>query len=645
MPLPKLSPLQSRLAASLIASLMLLLLYFTFASPHFAYAADVDSIRAEDHNHERLLARPFLDIDVDGLELREMAYEVEFMGIDRGIIGRAPTGNEPTGVINNRKEQINIALGQTVSYMFTNASLWGAKSTTKAYLSPLRLQGRDYEDEDDLEDEDGEEEELKLKPRQSSSSDFRTLYISVTACTQPKALDNTTSVPAPQLQLYISQSPNNTTPGPGNAPQSMVELDGGYAMYALNATGDVYFGVFGNNNTKTAFNDLPWNVEIAASIDAPYHYYYNSSDNLAFTDSDASAALLVAGNPMKLDGSGNNWSKWENASTPFRVFMTKSDDQSIVGLQNSYCAWKQIDQGQISVNSTVAKRSIANHLPEERFYVAGLAAGTKYHVSLAMDGNSTDAGLGVVGGGGIVFRQTNFSTSIDNNCAVITGLSFCEDVSYRVPSNLNNFANATLLANFYDNYALQQFQYFENVLSTVPCETTSSAQYSLARTCENCTAAYKQWLCAVAIPRCTDFSFPASEDYLRPRAMGFPFPNGTLLPADPNRPAYLNNSRNPVIDANVTSGPYQEILPCEDLCYHVVQSCPASMGFECPMPDSLTFTQSYGSITITSSSASGNATPVSCNYPGETLFSGGSLALPSQVLMVVIWVGMGLMCI
>ena len=182
-----------------------------------------------------------------------------------------------------------------------------------------------------------------------------------------------------------------------------------------------------------------------------------------------------------------------------------------------------------------------------------------------------------------------------------------------------------------------------------PCETTASAQYSLARTCENCTAAYKQWLCAVAIPRCSDISAP-SQDFLRDRALGYPFPNGTYFQTDPviraTQPAYLNNSRNPVIDANVTPGAYRELLPCDDLCYHVVQSCPSSMTFNCPLPGSTAFNQSYGQINgVFGTSSNGTPTPLQCNYPGPTLFSAGSLALPSQVLMIFALVVMGIMSI
>lgn len=33
----------------------------------------------------------------------------------------------------------------------------------------------------------------------------------------------------------------------------------------------------------------------------------------------------------------------------------------------------------------------------------------------------------------------------------------------------------------------------------------------------------------------------------------------------------------------VAPGPYKELLPCQGLCYDLVQSCPASMMFVCPV--------------------------------------------------------------
>lgn len=145
----------------------------------------------------------------------------------------------------------------------------------------------------------------------------------------------------------------------------------------------------------------------------------------------------------------------------------------------------------------------------------------------------------------------------------------------------------------YDQNAIDAYVFFNKSLQQVPCNTTASAQYSLARNCTDCADAYKQWLCAVLIPRCEDFSNDAS--YLQPRAVSqgfinqtlnslFPSINGTAL-SDYNKTIpYMNSSRNRWIDDVIEPGPYKEVLPCKELCYNLVQSCPAVLQFACPLP-------------------------------------------------------------
>lgn len=214
---------------------------------------------------------------------------------------------------------------------------------------------------------------------------------------------------------------------------------------------------------------------------------------------------------------------------------------------------------------------------------------------------------------------------IDNNCAVIFNLSFCDQVAYAVPSNPNNFANFSSLAAFYDNATQETYQYFDYSLQQIPCETTSSAQYSLARTCDDCAFAYKSWLCSVTIPRCTDYS--SNLSWLQERNVVQRFENGSSLPpsiVDPARDVrYLNQSRVPAIDTVVRPGPYKEVLPCQDLCYNIVQSCPASMGFGCPQPGDMGFEHSYGIRPNGSADQNGQIT---CNYPGAAYYLSSSSA-------------------
>jgi len=46
----------------------------------------------------------------------------------------------------------------------------------------------------------------------------------------------------------------------------------------------------------------------------------------------------------------------------------------------------------------------------------------------------------------------------------------------------------------------------------------------------------------------------------------------------------MNSSRNQKIDTEIKPGPYNEVLPCKELCYGLVQSCPAALQFSCPLP-------------------------------------------------------------
>ncbi|KAM3081041.1 stretch-activated cation channel mid1 [Clarireedia jacksonii] len=636
MPLPKLSPLQSRLAASLMGSIMLLLLYLAFLSPQFAYAADVDSIRPEDHNHERLLDTSAWELEYEDLEISAEGYEAEFLGYDRSIIGRVPTADDPTALINNRVVTTNVEQGQTLSFSFLNSSLWGDLSPQASGLpSPVRLRTRAAEgtvygdgdtqhadtvplDSQENEDVGYQQSNPTIQPRQSTSTSTRTLYITVNVCTQPQAADANLEPPA-QLELYISQSEKNKNPGPGkdSNTQQAYSLEGGAAMVVLNATGDVYMGLTGRNLTGNYTG--PWNAQIAASIDAPYHSYNSADSNLVLVDSDSGSALFIT-NDLTNDN-GTIYDEWVNLTPPFTMFASKIADTSIMGLEFSYCGLEKVADiaGTINGGQNTGKVEVSmttrgeDNNPKQQFYFGGLSPGTSYYGIMAMNGNATALGRAGVGGGGQVWKAMTFPTLSDGNCAVVYNLSFCDQVAYAVPSNPNRYPNVSALAEFYDNSTKTSYDYFRKALAQIPCNTTSSAQYSLAQNCTTCDIAYKTWLCSVSIPRCTDFS--SKLPWLQERAMGQPFLDGKMLDASlvaqANNSLPINGSRNPNIDTFVQPGPYKEILPCDDLCYAIVRACPAAMSFGCPTPGDVGFNQSYG-IRKTASETG----QVTCNYPG-----------------------------
>jgi calcium channel MID1 len=77
-----------------------------------------------------------------------------------------------------------------------------------------------------------------------------------------------------------------------------------------------------------------------------------------------------------------------------------------------------------------------------------------------------------------------------------------------------------------------------------------------------------------------------------------------------------NSSRNPLIDQTIEPGPYKEVLPCEDLCYDLVQSCPAILGFGCPIRGK-GLELSYGK-------RSNDSGIITCSYLGAAYYLSGS---------------------
>lgn len=195
---------------------------------------------------------------------------------------------------------------------------------------------------------------------------------------------------------------------------------------------------------------------------------------------------------------------------------------------------------------------------------------------------------------------------------MIYDLPFCTDTAYAVPYNPSLQTNLTELGLQYNKQAFDLYQNFFFSRQQIPCNTTSSAQYSLARNCTDCDAAYKDWLCAVTIPRCQDYS---NQEYswLQERSVNQSFwhSNSSFLPASNEtglNKANRNSGRTPFIQNEIRPGPWREVKPCSDLCYRLVQSCPAALQFECPVGEWLN--ASYGDRK--------NATPgsnVTCNDP------------------------------
>ncbi|OJJ48795.1 hypothetical protein ASPZODRAFT_13535 [Penicilliopsis zonata CBS 506.65] len=566
--------LQIRFAALLHVTLSLFVLICVL-NPNLAHGAELPQKPPENGSIE-LFAVPstfhhgkVLGRGSEGESQDDAASEVHV----RDLLRRVPSG--VTSIGNNQFQQNTVDLGVTQWYYFPKDEVNGNKSDAgtglPAYISADRVV--DYE---------FSRRELKKRNGELSKRSA-TVYISLTACSKPSLnTSSTDSSPAlPALEIYVSTSEELQKPGPGkdSSLQSSYTMVEGYVNATVEADGNVYIGVTVSNSTAYSGG---YNYEIAASIDALFHRVETEDSFLYFVDSDTDAALLVTNNLTQSLPNSTNYQQWMNITPPFTMFANNMNNSAINGLRHSYCALDELAQirpGSDTIQSSMTSRGLGNK-PKEQFYVIGLNRSSSYYGILAMDGNSTDSGNGIVGGGGKVWKAMNFTTKTDNNCAVIWDLSFCNEVAYAVPSNPD--LSVGQLSTIYDDFASAHYKNFNYSLDQIQCNTSAESMFSLAVTCDDCAAAYKEWLCAVSIPRCYDFS--SNLTYLQVRNAGQPFLNGSSIPADsPLRlnPA-TNGSRNPLIDTEIRPGPYKEILPCKDICYDLVRKCPSALGFGCP---------------------------------------------------------------
>jgi calcium channel MID1 len=241
-----------------------------------------------------------------------------------------------------------------------------------------------------------------------------------------------------------------------------------------------------------------------------------------------------------------------------------------------------------------------------------------------------------------VYQYTN--TTSDSTCQVIFDLNFCDSVAYAVPTNSSYKDKDNDLKDLYDNKAQDYYTNFTRSLAQIACDTAGESQYSLARTCKDCEHDYKNWLCSILIPRCEDWN--STKPFLQERNVNMPLPNGSLtfngnMSATVNdtkrqRLGY-NSTRNPGIDVVAVQAPYKEMLPCIDLCFDIVRSCPANLGFTCP--NSPARELSYGQ-------RDPNDVELRCNFPGAVVKlnvqgAAGSLSAHVRIAVLVALVAVG----
>ncbi|KAF9942440.1 stretch-activated cation channel mid1 [Mortierella alpina] len=422
------------------------------------------------------------------------------------------------------------------------------------------------------------------------------VFISVSTCSAPKSGASV----CPPLVLYVSTSTSVPLPGPGQDSNAVKVVSGleGLIQFTVYTERDVFFSLQAPALEGTWTGD--WSVEVGASSQG-YVQRYDSSQGLVLDDTDGTSASFLTHN--------------FTAIPTFKVYLVDATSLP-TGLTHSLCAIEVIQPTPLTkANMIVTQTNRTSNLdgsmgrvilPAEPSFeqfgqrrqvlLQSLTAGTEYTAFFITDVLNQ-------AGAEVMWAMTRFRTKRHDNCVLITDLQFCHEVAYAVPITPQSTlpgggggANSTTrldVKKFYDDFSSNLMDNFKKVLAQYDC---TRSQYSLIRNCTDCTRAYRRWLCGVSIPRCTD-----TEDIADPRNTGYVPPSTYSDPSVAENPYLVDRVKGPVIverdtntsrgaiaqlsqsNALMNPGQYGEVLPCIDLCFDVVQSCPNFLGFNCPV--------------------------------------------------------------
>lgn len=335
-------------------------------------------------------------------------YEPDFIGVSRGIIGRA--GDDTQALENNQpgKPQNGLQSGQAQFYSFPKSALLGPKSPSTPGL-PSTIARRD---------EDGQAQGTldELKKRQTAPQ----LFITLNTCSQP--LPNSgTSGTAGQLQLFISTSSSNQKPSQSNY-NYVMSVDGGYGSQNIAASDDVFFSVSAPTNNGFTGN---YEYELTASIDEYYAMYQNLNYSRV-ADTDTHNVLLYTNDLTSTNSSTAVFQEWLNTRA-FSVYIYSQQNPQILGIQKSLCALNAHNQRYLNPQSNDTSMTTAiDGQPKQQFFAQNLNGSSSYNATIVIEGNSTNSGGGVVNGGGTVWPSVNFTTKAGKSSRPLSTLA-CTD--------------------------------------------------------------------------------------------------------------------------------------------------------------------------------------------------------------------------
>ncbi|EGW32186.1 uncharacterized protein SPAPADRAFT_137955 [Spathaspora passalidarum NRRL Y-27907] len=354
----------------------------------------------------------------------------------------------------------------------------------------------------------------------------------------------------------------------------------------------LYIAVRAPENTNSSAS---WTYQIGVSQN-DLVFQWDDREWVKVLDTDDTSAIVVTGN-LSISEQYRR-----DKTMPYSLYVYSYGMKDyFTGLNNSWCA---IRNGPALIGPDSIATSFTNSLDgtRQQFVVTGLNASTRYigYVVAGSIGATT---------GGVVFHPFTFETMENDACQLIYGLEFCTQVAYSVPRPQGD-PSVNITKQLYDNYTENLYTNFSKALQQIPCDAKPDSVFSNMKTCNDCANAYKDWLCAVMIPRCSTKNITGYQ----------------LREPNDGRNAFIN-------DVVVPNKTYFEVLPCVNTCYAIVRDCPSDFGFLCPtkLPMSYFWDVDTGE---------GNEQWPSCNYVGKVVAIQSSrafkLVLNYGVLLVLL---------
>jgi len=451
----------------------------------------------------------------------------------------------------------------------------------------------------------------------------RPLYITLSICAPPESLSN--FLPSHlNTTLYVSNTTSIQQPGIDSVP-SKVKGEGGTSKLefgAANVTLDgaeqgLWIGVTAPDDAVLGGSGVGrWIFELDLTSDAPL-VVADGGASFNFEDSDQFSALLTT----------SNWTSNEpqpSAYQPVYYPIVAPSTPLSYPLGRSRCFVRsQTSIPTENINTTTTSRGYGGG-KRTQFTLSELREGTNYTAWLVQNLTQVSDSTNATRLWDPIFFTTKSSEFRDSrcdlrilaesnqtqltasSCRLLYDIDFCPSVAYSVPAPAS-LPTSELLSHFNDSIS-PSLASFARSLTTFPCNDTRFGQYSVISTCQDCYEAYRDWLCAVTIPRCTDapsnatlivnstlfdpesnlptWFFPSSysssllRDYppasrtpaFAPQNLSTTFPSLFNESYDSNRENTMNES----------PFPYSEVPPCMDVCHVVDARCPNFLGFGCP---------------------------------------------------------------